>query len=80
MDRQSAWGHLGLEAANLHRSLAAPALVRSLHGKGLAVHVYTVDEPSAVEGFAQMGIDGVFANDPLPLLARWPARPPEARG
>jgi glycerophosphoryl diester phosphodiesterase len=70
--RQSAWRHLGLEAANLHRALASPPLVRSLHGEGYEVCLYTVDEPSAVEAFDRMGVDGVFANDPAPLLARWP--------
>ncbi len=71
--RQSAWKHLGLEAANLYRELASPPLVRSLHGDGYAVYLYTVDEPSAVQAFERMGVDGVFANDPVPLLARWPA-------
>jgi glycerophosphoryl diester phosphodiesterase len=70
--RHSAWGHLALEAANLHRALASPSLVRALHGDGYAVYLYKVDEPSAVQAFERMGVDGVFADDPVPLLARWP--------
>lgn len=76
MARVSRWERLSLEAANLARPLAREPTVAALRERGLRVYVYTVDEVKAVEALARIGVDGVFANDPAPLLRRWP--PPGA--
>lgn len=65
---------LGLKAASLQRRLADRGTVAALHARGLRVYVFTVDGVAAVEALARRGVDGVFANDPAPLLARWPPR------
>ncbi|MDP3939386.1 MAG: glycerophosphodiester phosphodiesterase family protein, partial [Deltaproteobacteria bacterium] len=74
MARIGRWEGLSLEAANLQHRLAAPDTVGALHALGLRVYVFTVDGEEAVAGLQRIGVDGVFANDPGPLLRRWPAR------
>jgi glycerophosphoryl diester phosphodiesterase len=54
----------GAEAVNLHVSLATPEAVAAAHGAGLAVNVYTVDEPQALQRLLDAGIDGIFTNVP----------------
>jgi glycerophosphoryl diester phosphodiesterase len=78
LNRLSRWSNLRLEAAHLHASLVTGRLVDALHREGLAVNVYTVDDPTSVRKLSGLGVDGVFTNDPGALLARWPA--PERSG
>ncbi len=74
MARVGRWEGLSLEAANLQAGLAAPDTVGALHRLGLRVYVFTVDGEEAVAELQRIGVDGVFANDPGPLLRRWPAQ------
>lgn len=73
--RVARWMPLGLEGANIHCGLASAGLVRKLHAQCLRVYAYTVDGVSEVRKMAGLGVDGVFANDPAPLLAHWPRVP-----
>ena len=40
------------------------ALVERAHAEGLAVYVYTVDEPARMEELLGWDVDGIFTNHP----------------
>ena len=52
------------EAINPHFLLVDEQLVGQAHAAGLAVHVYTVDDESQIRRLVQMGVDGIFTNQP----------------
>jgi glycerophosphoryl diester phosphodiesterase len=55
---------LDAEALHPEASLASPALVERAHAAGLAVYVYTVDDPAQMERLLRSGVDGLFSNVP----------------
>lgn len=55
---------LGAEAINPHFVMAKPDLVERAHDAGLAVYVYTVDDPAQMEQLLDVGVDGLFTNQP----------------
>jgi len=55
---------LGAEAIHPERELAEAGLVEAAHAAGLAVHVFTVDEPAEMRRLIGMGVDGLFTNHP----------------
>ena len=55
---------VGAESINPHFVLADPGLVARAHEKGLAVYVYTVDEPWRMRELFASGVDGIFSNAP----------------
>lgn len=57
---------VGAEAVHFWKGLATPAAIDAAHDAGLAVHVYTVDEPAEMQTLIGRGVDGLFTN--------WPAR------
>jgi glycerophosphoryl diester phosphodiesterase len=54
----------------LHPNLTMtnPRLVKKVHRRGQRIHVYTIDDTNTMEKLYEMGVDGIFTNDPL--LAR----------
>ncbi len=48
-------------------NLVTPRRVRIAHEAGLRVHAWTVDDPKRAQTLRQLGVDGVFTNDPLRL-------------
>ncbi|NCB00088.1 MAG: glycerophosphodiester phosphodiesterase [Clostridia bacterium] len=59
-------------ATALHPSLAnldVPGLVEKAHSRGLAVHVWTVDEPAQWEKCHQLAVDAIITNKPREALA-----------
>jgi glycerophosphoryl diester phosphodiesterase len=55
---------VGAESINLHFAITQPELVARAHEKGLAVYVYTVDEPERMRQLLSFGVDGIFSNAP----------------
>jgi glycerophosphoryl diester phosphodiesterase len=58
---------LGAEAVHPHLPLVTPELVAALHAAGLAVHVFTVDDPADMRRLLAWGVDGIFTNFPAQL-------------
>jgi len=61
---------LGAEAINPWRGLARRELIEAAHAEGLAVYVFTVDEPGEMERLLALGVDGLFTNYPDRMRAR----------
>lgn len=49
---------------NQSAEFVSPGLVQQVHEAGLKLLSYTVDDPSMAELFRQMGVDGIFTNNP----------------
>ena len=66
---------VGAEAVHFWKGIATDRIVERAHGEGLAVFVYTVDEPHEMETLLARGCDGLFTNFPArmrELLGRSP--------
>lgn len=48
--------------------LATPRLIDSAHRAGIAVHVWTIDEPTKMERLLDIGVDGIMTDEPAVLL------------
>ncbi len=55
---------LGAAAVNLARTLTRPELVRSLKARGLAVNVWTVNDPTEARDLAALGVDALISDAP----------------
>jgi glycerophosphoryl diester phosphodiesterase len=55
---------LGAEALHPEAVIVDAALVEAAHGAGLAVYVYTVDDPGEMRRLLALGVDGLFTNSP----------------
>ena len=55
-----------LGAFSIHpaRDSVSTALVRQAHALGLAVYVYTVNDPGEIRRMSELGVDGVFTDYP----------------
>ncbi len=60
---------LGSEALNPWRGIAGPDLIAAAHDAGLAVYVFTVDDPAEMRSLLDRGADGLFTNHPGRLRA-----------
>lgn len=52
------------EAVNPHFVIADAELVCRAHDEGMAVYVYTVDDPERMRALFATGVDGIFSNAP----------------
>ncbi|MBM9595802.1 glycerophosphodiester phosphodiesterase family protein [Roseitranquillus sediminis] len=50
---------------HFHRiPIVTPRFVEAAHGRGIQVHVWTIDEPAEMERLLDMGIDGLMTDRP----------------
>ena len=66
IDRATA---IGASAVALHHRLARNPLVQKAKDAGLAVAVWTVDDPAWIERARSMGIDALITNNPAVMLS-----------
>jgi glycerophosphoryl diester phosphodiesterase len=64
----------GLNARHPHYSQVNRAVVDQFHARGLAVNVWTVNQPGIVRAMEQAGVDGIIGDDPV--LIRQILKPP----
>ncbi len=60
---------LRAEALHPEAALASRELIDEAHGAGLAVYVFTVDDPGEMRRLLELGVDGLFTNYPARLRA-----------
>ena len=48
-------------------TLVRPAMLAAAHRHGVAVHVWTIDEPAEVHRLLDMGVDGIMTDRPSAL-------------
>lgn len=58
--------YLGADAINPHYYIIAalPEIVERCHEHGVAVNVWTVDDPQAIKSMLKNGVDGIITNRP----------------
>jgi glycerophosphoryl diester phosphodiesterase len=54
----------GVDAIHPHDLLVDPSMLARARSAGLAVTVWTVDDPARIRQLAEWGVDGVITNDP----------------
>lgn len=59
----------GMQAINPQDVLVDAGLVDAAHRAGLAVNVWTVDDPDRIRTLARLGVDAVITNDPAGAVA-----------
>lgn len=59
----------GMRALNPQDALVDAGLIAAAHRAGLAVNVWTVDDPDRIRALARLGVDAVITNDPAGALA-----------
>jgi glycerophosphoryl diester phosphodiesterase len=77
-----AFVHPGFDVANLPehwegRRVVTRRLIRGLHAHGVAVHVWTVNDPGDMARLITWGVDGIITDRPDVLRAILPAPHPE---
>jgi glycerophosphoryl diester phosphodiesterase len=60
---------IGVSALALHHRIARASLVQKAKDAGLAVAVWTVDDPAWIERARSMGIDALITNNPAAMLS-----------
>lgn len=58
----------GFDAIHPYYRIIDEALVRECHRNGIAVNVWTVDEPDDIRRMIEWGVDGVISNDAATAL------------
>jgi glycerophosphoryl diester phosphodiesterase len=60
---------IGAAAVHLERTLTRPELVRALKSRGLAVNVWTTNDPREARDLAALGVDGIITDAPGEIRA-----------
>ena len=53
----------GHQAFHPYQAVVDITLVERAHAAGIAVNVWTVDDPDRMRDLARMGVDGIVTND-----------------
>jgi glycerophosphoryl diester phosphodiesterase len=59
---------LQLPVAHEGTLLVTPALVALAHAHGVAVHVWTVNDPTEMQRLIDLGVDGIVTDEPRVLV------------
>ncbi|MEM7341668.1 MAG: glycerophosphodiester phosphodiesterase [Actinomycetota bacterium] len=59
----------GLQAIHPHDLLVDRSFVQRARDAGLAVNVWTVDDPDRIRHLVELGVDGIITNDPAGAVA-----------
>ncbi|MBB88009.1 MAG: hypothetical protein KAG72_04350 [Abyssibacter sp.] len=59
---------LGAVSVHLSHEFLAPNMIRDARARGLAVHVYTVNDPVEIARVRALGVDGIFTDYPERVL------------
>ena len=62
------------------RRVVSKAVIEAVHGYGVEVHVWTVNEPVHIARLLEWGVDGIMTDDPARALASVEALKPLAHG
>lgn len=68
-DRPLAWGDMSYETYNVRSTLITPAEVQAKVAAGLAINLFTVNEPETMQRFAAAGASGIITDFPQRLAA-----------
>jgi glycerophosphoryl diester phosphodiesterase len=68
-DRPLDWGDMTYATYNVRSTLITPAEVRARVAAGLAINLFTVNEPEAMRQFAAAGASGIITDFPQRLKA-----------
>lgn len=60
---------LGAYSVHLHIDSVRSSRIQDLHGAGLKVFVYTVNDPADIRSLKGLGVDGIFSDFPDRVLA-----------
>jgi glycerophosphoryl diester phosphodiesterase len=60
----SRWAQIDTHAVTFEHPLITAARLADLHGRGVRVFAWTVDELDRMRALAQMGVDGIITNRP----------------
>ena len=65
---------LGCAAWHPFHTLVTPRRIARAHAESLRVHAWTVDDPARARRLIRWGVDGIFTNHPVRLVALLPRR------
>jgi glycerophosphoryl diester phosphodiesterase len=60
---------IGVSLVHPQSTLCTESRVKEWHRAGMPINAWTVDDPAELRRLAELGVDGVFANDPAAAIA-----------